>query len=338
VQHRLEHGSGTTRRVTAIAGLVAALTASSTAQASFPGGNGRLAVAFGFVCDEGREIATMRPDGADLRLLTDTSCNDDRRGRADMPDWAPDGRRLVFLNGNGPDPSYRPALMAADGSGTSDLPLPSSPPFAIEKPSFAPDGGHLAYTRARFIPGEGPRASISRAAIDGSDNRRLGSGSRPRWSPNGRRIAFVAPGPRRGPPREGGTWLMNARTGDRIRRISRRDAAVLDWAPDGRTLLFAPTGGCRDCDQDLSIVRTDGTRVRRLTATPARKETDAVWSPDGRRIAFVRVRFPSEETSQYSLWIMSAHGTRERRIFRSHTRHLESDSGAPWLTWQPHPR
>jgi Tol biopolymer transport system component len=325
------------RRLAGFSILFASLAGSSVAQAAFPGANGRLAVAFGFECREAREIATMRPDGSGRRVLTDTSCTDDRRGNADLPDWSPDGRRLLFLNGNGPGP-YGPAVMAADGSGQMNLPLPSSPPFATEKPSFSANGRHLAYTRQRFIPGEGARPSIWRAAIDGSDNRRLGGGSRPRWSPNGRLIAFVASGPRRGPPREGGTWLMSARTGERIRRISRRDAAILDWAPDGRSLLFAPTGGCRMCDQDLWIVRTDGTRVRRLTTTPARKETDAVWSPDGRRIALASERFPNEETSQYSLWTMSARGTRQRRIFRSPARHFESDSGAPRLTWQPRPR
>jgi Tol biopolymer transport system component len=90
-------------------------------------------------------------------------------------------------------------------------------------------------------------------------------------------------------PREGGTWIIDADTGERIRRISRRPAAVLDWSPDGRTLLFGPACGFDGlCDPDLYILRRDGTRVRRLTDTPKREETDAVWSPDGRRIAFVR--------------------------------------------------
>ena len=82
--------------------------------------------------------------------------------------------------------------MAADGSGRAELPLAPGPDPWLEALSFAPDGRHYAYTRARGSH-QGLRLSIWRAAIDGSEDRRLlAGGAMPRWSPRGRRIAYVA--------------------------------------------------------------------------------------------------------------------------------------------------
>jgi Tol biopolymer transport system component len=238
-------------------GLVAgALAGASIATAAFPGRNGRLAVSYGFTCHEEPEIATLKADGSGLRQLVD-NCADAAYTRADWPEWSPDGERLLF---QGTD---RLMLVAADGSTPRAVPLAARPPLWGDKPSFAPTGRTFAYTRFRIRADDRLDVWVYRASMDGRKDRRLRAGSMPRWSPDGRTIAYVAPPVQRGGDLyEGGTWLMNARSGSRIRRLSPHDAAVLDWASDGRSLVFGPWYGW-----DLSILRRDGTTMRRLTNT-----------------------------------------------------------------------
>src|SRR5215217_8998537 len=65
-----------------------------SAQGSFPGRNGLLAVTYGFKC-AGGGIATLDPRSGRLRMLTHRNCDYDSRwiGRAS---WSPEGNQLVF--------------------------------------------------------------------------------------------------------------------------------------------------------------------------------------------------------------------------------------------------
>jgi Tol biopolymer transport system component len=258
--------------VTAISGLLAA-----DARAAFPGANGRIAVAFPFQCNIST-IATLRPDGSDLRVLTPDVC-DTPRARRDhahltAPDWSPDGRRLLLLRGAGWwFDAKRPMLMASDGSNRDRIPLlrpaGSSGLSATGGyvPSFAPDGSHFVYRRKRQCE-SGVADQIWRAALDGTGDQSLRDGFSPRWSPNGRVIAYIRPqnGSLRltDPPTThdrcsnlstdgpgNGIWLMNARTGRDIRRLSSGEhPAEIDWSPDGSRLVVS--------DGRLRIAYADG--------------------------------------------------------------------------------
>jgi hypothetical protein len=176
--------------------VLVALAAVSSAQATFTGRNGRLAVSWYFG-DCARQIATIRPDGERFRRLT--SC----RSGAEDPEWSPDGRRLLYVRDGGV------RVMAADGSRQRFVPPPAPPIDGVRvlraEPSFAPDGKRFAYT-ARLERG----AEIWTARLDGSRDRRLRAGSAPRWSPDGRRIALS---------HGDGIVIVDAGTGRRIRRI-----------------------------------------------------------------------------------------------------------------------
>ena len=192
---------------------LAALAGASVVKGSFPGHNGIIAVGFDEQC-----IVMMQPGGKAKR---DLPCG----GRGAAPDWSPSGRRLLFVG-----PLGEPGVMGADGSHQRSVRLGATPPFSSGyKPSFAPDRRHFAYTRYQPDPA-GAHPEIWRASIDGKGDRLLRPGWLPRWSPKGGRIAYVSP--------EGGTWLMNARTGRRIRRIG-VTAYSLDWSPDGRWIVYS---------------------------------------------------------------------------------------------------
>jgi dipeptidyl aminopeptidase/acylaminoacyl peptidase len=136
----------------------------------------------------------------------------------------------------------------------------------------------------------------------GATERQLTTGGghgRPRWSPNGAKLAFL---------RGGLLWVMNADGGAK-RRLTTRPAAGPAWSPDGRWIAFASAGcvggpavyristtapaarpavlfpaSCRDQAPPpvtAAAPAPTGTLAQRL-----RRDDALAWSPDGARIAF----------------------------------------------------
>lgn len=97
----------------------------------------------------------------------------------------------------------------------------------------------------------------------GAAETRLTSGgdrSRPRWSPDGRRIAYL---------RGGQLWTMNA-DGGAARRLSTRAAGGPSWSPDGKWIAFA------------SLSCTGGPGVYRISATAAKPQPEVLFPGDCR--------------------------------------------------------
>jgi WD40-like Beta Propeller Repeat/Lysyl oxidase len=116
-------------------------------------------------------------------------------------------------------------------------------------------------------------------------------GSDPAWSPDGRRLAFVAPG-------AGGAGDVFVADADgkhkgRITRTDRVAEASPSWSPDGRHLVVERGGR-------LIVLRADGGAERRLGVG-----LEPAWSPGGRRIAF---------TDGDNLYLVSAKGGRARQV------------------------
>ncbi len=293
--------SGSSRLIAAATVAAAMLVTAAAADGSFPGRNGRIAFSENFDCrgEGGTAIGSMRPDGSGRKQLSEC------RGFAFGPNWSPDGRSLLystFLGGTW--------LIASDGSEERQT-------SRGRAPSFASDGLHYAYMRSR-----GPVNRIWRARIDGSHERHLRAGQYPRWSPDGRTIAYYRKG----------VWTMNARTGERLRRVAAPGMTPLDWSPDGRRLL-----GTRD--GDIYTVRADGSgRPRRLTRTPARSETEAAWSPNGRRIVIGATT--EVVLIQHFILTVSPRGSDEKVIWTGEPFDEEDENisfATPSVSWQPLP-
>ncbi|MCM4078936.1 TolB family protein [Paractinoplanes hotanensis] len=134
----------------------------------------------------------------------------------------------------------------------------------------------------------------------GSTEKRLTTGgahARPRWSPDGKSIAYL---------KGGLLWVMRA-DGGGGRKLSTRAAAGPSWSPDGRSIAFASlscsggpgvyriaaTGGKaevlfpRDCrgedlpPEPLPVTARTGSLSERLSTDDA-----VAWSPDGAKVAF----------------------------------------------------
>jgi Tol biopolymer transport system component len=125
--------------------------------------------------------------------------------------------------------------------------------------AISPDGRWVAFTVKSVAPGkDGYRSALWLAPTDGAaPARQLTTGSKtdagPRWSPDGRTIAFLSdrggvlqaggggakPGKAEA-PKEGGTqaWLLPFADGGEARQLTDlpQDVSGVAWSPDGRRL------------------------------------------------------------------------------------------------------
>ncbi len=120
----------------------------------------------------------------------------------------------------------------------------------ISDPQVSPDGRTIIFSVVSPNVAENTRPSqIWAVSIDGGTPRQLtregSQNTRPRWSPDGRRIAFTS-------NRGGGTqiWTMAADGSDarQVTRISTEAGGEM-WSPDGKNLLFT-SDVYPDCPDD----------------------------------------------------------------------------------------
>jgi TolB protein len=230
------------------------------------------------------EVYVMAADGTGARRLTNLYSA--KRGA-----WSPDGKRLAFDGRFYATLSdFDIGIMRADGSGVRRV---TRGPERDVMASWSPDGRWLAFSRVRR-EGEAPQVWLVRPSGKGAH--RLVQGGQPSWAPGGRWIAFDAPdgiwlvhadgsGRRRIVAGSVGglkwspdgrriaymSWRANtseiyvARSdGSRRRRLTRNGVDDFDpsWSPDGRKILY--THG-RDNAHSVYVMRSDGSGKRRLT-------------------------------------------------------------------------
>jgi len=337
--------------------LVAAIGIAASAQATFPGGNGRIAYTWslgGEAFEDGPRpglvgIVSVRRDGLGRRLVA--------RGGT-QPSYSPDGRRIAFLRSQN-----RLWVARADGERARRV---TPRDWLVGEHTWSPAGTRLAFER-NFVNSGG--SALYTVMPDGTGLQRLLKSplgielSEGAWSPNGKALVydqtsitgrtlvrFVRAGQitTLARPAFGATWsrrglvaytTMPAGGGlDQVcvtrpdpaatrRCIGFADAAVSDptWSPDGRRLMvmYTPQGGGQ---AEIWIVRPDGTV---LTRAP-RGSVFPIWSPDGSRLAFSEARFAGEPRLEFEdLWVMHLDGSVKRRLVRG------GQVNSP--DWQPRP-
>jgi dipeptidyl aminopeptidase/acylaminoacyl peptidase len=242
----------------------------------------------------------------------------------------------------------------------------------VEDPQVSPDGGWVAYTvSVSDTAKDKDDTDIWLASWDGAQQIRLTRSSAdehaPRWSPDGRRLAFLSD---REDPREvDQVWLLD-RAGGEPERVTNLPGGVshLAWSPDGRRLeliVSAPdpdwrapgdtsgkapkpividrfqfkedeTGWLRELHDHLYLFDV-ATHTATLLLPGAYDEVAPSWSPDGRSIAFVSRRRPDwDRTANYDLYVVeAAPGAEPRQLttFEGPDQDPEWGSRAP--AWSP---
>jgi TolB protein len=276
------------------------------AEATFPGPNGRMAIVT--AKDGCCEIATMAPDGSDVRQLTDMT--PDGYAAVD-PYWSPDGSRIVFARQHfGRNFTAQLWIMDADGGDQHRL-LPD-PFFRDFTPSYSPDGTQIVFTRCRP---DFEACAVSRINADGTGLVNLTSLSSPytvdfgpKYSPDGTQIAVESHG------RDGITgalYVMNA-DGSDVRRLTRPSLGAFapDWSPDGSRIAFV-SHCCDPHPSAIWIVNADGSDLQELTFPGQRHDFAPSFSPDGTQIAFER---DAADFSTFAVWVMNADGTGATKV------------------------
>ncbi len=107
---------------------------------------------------------------------------------------------------------------------------------SVAAPQISPDGSRIVYTR-RWTDkiNDKYESDIWIVNADGSRNRFLVKGSSPQWSPDGKRLAYIAPGQ----PTGAQIFVRWMDTGEetQLTRLE-RGPGNLQWSPDGKRIAF----------------------------------------------------------------------------------------------------
>jgi Tol biopolymer transport system component len=224
------------------------------------------------------------------------------------PSFAPHGQAVLFHSGRTGsalmratfDTAGKPAVATVLRDGASNY-----------HATVSPDGMWLAYDSDR----DGSRA-VYVAHSDATGPRKIsgdGYAAVPRWSPDGRRLAFLKAEHAR--PRVWNVWVADVATGS-LSRVSHHNVGQAwgaSWFPDGHRIAYSVE------DRLILTNLHDGsTKVVRSPRRGHLIRTPAV-SPDGRYVVF--------QVQRDGVWLFDVAGGAMRRLL--------TDAAAEEFAWAP---
>lgn len=245
-------------------------------------------------------IWVVNADGSDAKVLTTLTAID---AHSQLASWSPDGTQIAYqsvraLSGEDLNHSAQNIwLMNADGSATTHLTIWSDAYVVTDRPIWSPDGTRIAFSSNGNPAGWGGKSAYSTYGVwtvapvpsptpvllSGAGS---ASSSNPRWSPDGKRIAYISEQSLDG---RGGRnnsvdlfhvtsnlWVMNADgTGDtplttETNTYDDVDKMDLQWSSDGSRFVFTSKRALDGSDNgafiyNLWLINADGTGATPLT-------------------------------------------------------------------------
>jgi TolB protein len=229
-----------------------------------------------------------------LGLLAPAACGD---GEEASTTGLPVGKIAFSSRRDGNGEIY---LLTRDG----ETNLTNNPAEDIES-DLSPDGDKIIFASNR----EGTY-HIYLANADGGGLTKLTDEAAgdfsPRWSPDGKLIAFS---------RTGSLMVMEA-DGENVREVTKASpeanagpceagAFLGGWSPDGQQLVFYAASVTQSAGQ-ICAVNIDGSDLTVVANEPPGWHVEPSWSPDGEWIAY---RFIDPDTNNYEIYKVRPDGT-----------------------------
>jgi dipeptidyl aminopeptidase/acylaminoacyl peptidase len=203
----------------------------------------------------------------------------------------------------------------------------------VQSPALSPDGKQVIYGR-RWVDkmNDSWKTSLWIMNVDGTRPRFLVNGSNPRWSPDGTRIAYAAPGEPSG-AQIFVRWMDAEGAVTQLTRLTESPSGI-EWSPDGKWISFsmfvprreswtipmpaAPRGAkwteaprivqklnyrrdgsgfVEDGNSHIFLVNADGGGTPRQITSGDFNHGAGQWTADGKSLLFSGLRIPNSEYS-----------------------------------------
>lgn len=252
-------------------------------------------IAFASTRDGDAEIYVMDADGSDLRQLTHNDVDDH------SPDWAPDGRRIVYVHETG---RFNDDLHIVDTVTGAVRELTSWRSWLENDPAWSPDGKWIAFASAHPDADGGDVIALS---VDGRRSRYVAAQQEnstnidPTWSPDGKRLAFIE----YYDSYDMYTTSFCCNHGYKRKPLT-NDAFQEwrpEWSPDGTKILFSRSVSSSVFKHGLYTISPDG-RLQGVVFEGPLDARSGTWSPDGKAIAFY-----AQGGLGYDIYRINADGT-----------------------------